>query len=97
MLKWAQTTLQAAGVLAGNPFDSRRTQSQHEDPSHVLSAYEPVMSMHCYMVQSSDPHTCSEAVGNSIWEVAMQEEYDSLLENRTWYLVPLPPGRKNFI
>jgi hypothetical protein len=33
-------------------------------------------------------------VGNPLWEASMQEEYDSLLENQTWDLVPLPPGRK---
>jgi hypothetical protein len=33
-------------------------------------------------------------VGNPLWEATMKEEYDSLLENRTWDMVPLPPGRK---
>ncbi len=28
------------------------------------------------------------------WECAMQEEYDSLMINNTWTLVPLPAGRK---
>jgi hypothetical protein len=28
------------------------------------------------------------------WECAMQEEYNSLMANNTWTLVPLPPGRK---
>jgi hypothetical protein len=28
------------------------------------------------------------------WECAMQEEYDSLMTNNTWTLVPLPVGRK---
>jgi hypothetical protein len=50
--------------------------------------------MHFYMVQSSNPHTYSEAVRNPLWEEVMQEEHDSLLENQTWYLVPLPPRRK---
>jgi hypothetical protein len=54
ILKKAQTTLQAVGNLAGNPLDSRMTRSQHEEPSHVLSASEPMMPMHCYMVQSID-------------------------------------------
>jgi hypothetical protein len=82
--------------LVGNPLDSRRTRSQHEDPSHILSSSEPSMPMNCYMVQSSDPHTYSKVVGNPLWEVAMQEEYDSLLENQTWDLVPLPPERNIF-
>jgi hypothetical protein len=64
------------------------------EPSHVLSFFEPMMPLHFYMVQSSDPHTYSEAIGNPLWEASMQEEHDSLLENKTWDLVPLPPGRK---
>jgi hypothetical protein len=44
--KWAQSTLQAAGNLAGDPLDSRMTRSQHVDPSHVLSTSEPTMPMH---------------------------------------------------
>ena len=94
MPMWEQSTLQEIGKLAGDPLDFRRTQSQDVDPSHVLSTYEPTMSMHCYMVQYFDPHTYSEAVGNPLWEATMQEEHDSLLENQTWDLVPLPPGRK---
>jgi len=31
---------------------------------------------------------------NSEWECAMQEEYDSLMKNNTWTLVPLPADRK---
>jgi hypothetical protein len=96
MPKWAQSTLQAASVLAGNPLDSRRTQSHHEEPSHVLSYFEPAMPMHCYMVQYFDPHTYNKAVGNPLWKETMQEEYDSLLENQTWDLVPLPPERNIF-
>jgi hypothetical protein len=80
MPKKAETTLQPAGNLAGNPLDSRRTQSHHEDPSHVLSALEPVMPMHCYMVQSTDPHTYNKDVGNPLWQATMQKEYDSLLQ-----------------
>jgi hypothetical protein len=46
------------------------------------------------LVHSSDPQSYGEAVGNPFWESAMQEEYNSLLENQTWDLVPLPSGRK---
>jgi hypothetical protein len=46
------------------------------------------------LVQSSDPQYYGKATGNPFWESAMQEEYNSLLENQTWYLVPLPFGRK---
>ena len=29
----------------------------------------------------------------ALWKAAMEREYDSLMENRTWILVPPPPGR----
>jgi hypothetical protein len=35
-------------------------------------------------------------VGNPLWKASMQKEYDSLLENQTWNLVPLPPERNIF-
>jgi hypothetical protein len=69
--KREQSTLQEIGVLVGNPLDSRRTRSHHEDPSHVLSTSKPTMPPLCYMVQSSNPHIYKEVVGNPLWEVAM--------------------------
>eukprot|EP00253_Pinus_taeda_P026827 PITA_26827 len=36
----------------------------------------------------------AEASGHPDWDVAMNEEYHSLLENDTWDLVPLPKGLK---
>jgi hypothetical protein len=96
MPKKAHTTLQAVDNLAGNPLDSRRTRSQHEEPSHVFSASEPAMPMHCYMVQSTDPQNYNRVVGNPLWQAAMQKEYDSLLQNQTWNLVPHPPERNIF-
>eukprot|EP00253_Pinus_taeda_P022653 PITA_22653 len=36
----------------------------------------------------------AKAVGHPSWESAMEEEYNSLLKNQTWDLVPLPSGRK---
>ena len=35
-----------------------------------------------------------EALGNTDWDAAMDEEYRSLMPNDTWDLVPLPKGRK---
>jgi hypothetical protein len=46
------------------------------------------------LVQSSNPQSYGEVAGNPFWEFAMQKEYNSLLENQTWDLVPLPYGRK---
>ncbi len=46
---------------------------------------------------SKEPQTVEEALNGEDakkWEIAMQEEYDSLVVNNTWSLVPLPKGRK---
>jgi hypothetical protein len=71
MPKKAHTTLQEARNLSGNPLDLRRTQSQHQDPSHVFSASKPVMPMHCYMVQSTNPQNYNRVVGNPLWQATM--------------------------
>jgi hypothetical protein len=46
---------------------------------------------------SEEPQTVEEALNGEDakkWEMPMQEEYDSLVVNKTWSLVPLPKGRK---
>jgi hypothetical protein len=94
--KKAKFTLHAAGILAGNPLDSRRTRSQHEEPSHVLSSSKPTMPMHFYMVHSTYLQLYSEDMVNPLWKAFIQKEHDSLLENHTWHLVPIPPERNIF-
>ncbi len=45
---------------------------------------------------SEEPQTTEEALNGEDakkWEMAMQEEYNSLVVNNTWSLVPLPKGR----
>jgi hypothetical protein len=71
MPKRAHFKLQASGVLVGNSLDSGRTQSHHEEPSHVPSDSEPVMPMHCYMAQYSNPQLYSEAMVNTLWHASM--------------------------
>jgi len=44
-----------------------------------------------------EPQTYKKAIASdhsNDWQQAMQQEYDSLIENQTWDLVSLPPGRK---
>eukprot|EP00253_Pinus_taeda_P023541 PITA_23541 len=55
---------------------------------------EPSIPMHAYMMHGSDPQTYAEADGHPEWEAAMDEEYNSLIKNQTWDLVPLPSNRK---
>jgi hypothetical protein len=79
--KWAKNTLQDAGDIVGDPNDTRRTQSNFEEPPLSLTATELMPPRNIFLVQSSDPQSYGEVAGNSFWESAMQEEYNSLLEN----------------
>lgn len=66
-----------------SPVKNQRTRSLADiyDAPHALSAINPIMSMHAYMIQESDPQTYLEAARNPLWEAAMDEEYNSLIEN----------------
>lgn len=48
-------------------------------------------------VQISDPLTVEEALSSANaqhWKDAMDEEYQSLMENNTWEITTLPPGKR---
>jgi hypothetical protein len=45
---------------------------------------------------TGEPHTLSEALSDSNWRKAMEEEYNALIQNKTLHLVP-PVRNKNLI
>ena len=45
--KWAERTIHAAGELAGNPNDTRRTRSQFES---ALCVKYPLFAEKCYLM-----------------------------------------------
>jgi hypothetical protein len=45
---------------------------------------------------TGEPHNLIEAVADQNWRQAMEEEYNALIENKTWHLVP-PSSNKNLI
>jgi hypothetical protein len=92
--KWANTTLQDAGYQVGDLADTRRTRSDFKEPPLVLSATELMPPKHLFLVQSSYPQSYGEVFGNPFWESTMEEEYNSLLKNKTSDLVPLHSRRK---
>ncbi|CAI7879345.1 unnamed protein product [Closterium sp. NIES-53] len=52
---------------------------------------------HCYWAAVLEPKTLAEALSGldaEKWKQSVKEEYDSLLENETWELCELPPGKK---
>eukprot|EP00253_Pinus_taeda_P027449 PITA_27449 len=82
--KWVHATRDAAGALAGDPIDQRRTHSQFNRAPSLLAQASV----------NYDPDTFAKASGHPDWDAAMNEEYHSLLANDTWDLVPLPKGQK---
>ena len=42
---------------------------------------------------TGEPQSLNEALGEPRWKEAMDEEYDALMRNKTWRLVPPVKGR----
>ena len=89
--KWTEKIVQETRELAGNSQEPRRTRSQ---TSKASFASDSALAEHYYMLIISDPQTYHQACTNPIWKSAMEDELQSLQENNTWELVPLPPKRK---
>ena len=45
------------------------------------------------VVQDEEPTCFDDAIGNVIWEKAMDEEMAALYANKTWNLVPLTESK----
>ena len=76
---WARKTLESTGYEISIPFDTCRTRSDFSLMTKVLATY--------------DPTSYAKAKDKPEWEQAMTVEYDSLIKNKTWTRVPLPPGK----
>jgi hypothetical protein len=49
-----------------------------------------------YFASSSEPYNVQEALSTPHWKLSMVDEYNALLRNKTWTLVP-PQSDKNLI
>ncbi|GBP13647.1 Retrovirus-related Pol polyprotein from transposon TNT 1-94 [Eumeta japonica] len=68
----------------------RRAVQYAETDDHNVSYFCPIFNL-------NDPQTADEALSSSHadqWKKAMQEEYDSLIKNKTWSLVNAPSGKR---
>ena len=78
----ARKILEYVGSEIGNPSNTRRTNSNFSLMTKVFATDDPTI----YDQVQGQPH----------WEQVMTAEYESLIKNKTWTLVPLPL-RKNLI
>jgi hypothetical protein len=44
-------------------------------------------------IRYGEPLNIFEVLDDNKWNHAMQEEYDALIQNKTWHLVPLAPAK----
>lgn len=83
----------AESVVLPGPSHSMRTRSQNGifKPRHPLTLLTSLSSL-----PTKEPSHFSEAVHHHVWQKAMAEEYEALVKQGTWHLVP-PPSHGNII
>ena len=91
---WARQTLSSTGDNIGNLDDPRRTQFDFQRAGIALSFPDNLLYETCYLIISLDPKSYHHAQKDLRWQVAMDEEMNSLKKNTTWEIVSLPLGRK---
>jgi hypothetical protein len=83
--RWFQETLKEAIENVGEPKD----QVRQRRPPVRLGAYLARVTT----VRDSEPQTFAQAVDHQVWREAMVEEYDSIVRNDVWDVVPRPVGK----
>ena len=68
------------------------------DPKQVVRESKPPKRFCSYLVmvssiRESEPSTLEEAVDREVWRDAMMEEYNSIMKNDVWEVVPRPEGK----
>ena len=91
---WTQPTLSSTKENIGNLDDPRRTRSDFQREGIALYCYDNFLSKNYYLIIISDPKSYYHGRKDSKWQVAMDEEMNSLQKNTTWELVSFSLGRK---
>jgi hypothetical protein len=77
--------LREAHGSVGNP---RQAVRESKSPERFCSYIEMVSS-----IREFEPSTFGEASGRQVWRDAMMEEYNSIMKNDVWEVVPRPEGK----
>jgi hypothetical protein len=83
-LAWCQEILKEAEKHS-TPKDTFRESKKPDKYSDLISQLN--------LVIDSEPFTFEEASEHQVWKYAMIEEYDSILKNDVWAVVPRPRGK----
>jgi hypothetical protein len=83
--RWFQETLKEARENVGEP----KSQIRESRPPLRFGAYLALMTS----IRDTEPQTFAQAVDHQFWREAMVEEYDSIVRNDVWDVVPRPVGK----
>ncbi|KAK1651004.1 hypothetical protein QYE76_068809 [Lolium multiflorum] len=86
----------AAGGESSEENSDENNSENDSDNSAAVSPPPPSPPGVRTRLQKGEPLTLTEALSDQNWCKAMKEEYNALLENKTWHLVP-PNRSKNLI
>jgi hypothetical protein len=83
--KWLQDILRDAQGSVGNPKQAVR---ESKPPERFCSYIAMVSS-----IREFEPSTFEEATSRQVWRDSMMEEYNSIMKNDVWEVVPRPEGK----
>jgi hypothetical protein len=83
--RWFQETLKEARENVGEP----KSQIRESRPPVRLGAYLALVTR----IRDTEPQTFAQPVDHQVWREAMVEEYDSIVRNDVWDVVPRPVGK----
>jgi hypothetical protein len=75
---------------------SSRPVTRAQKGIHQPKVYTDGTIRYSFLTTIGEPTSVNEALGDRNWKVAMDQEYDALMQNSTWHLVP-PMKVKNII
>lgn len=81
---WARKMIQEAKAYASPQGTCRESKRPHRFSSYVALMSEII---------KSKPSSVKEAIENQVWKDAMTKEYQSIIENDVWDIVPRPKDK----
>lgn len=69
-------------------------QNSHPMQTRAKSGIVQIRLHPSLFLTHTEPKSVKQALQDPNWYSAMQAEFDALISNKTWTLVPLPPGRQ---
>lgn len=86
----AASTSSTASVEVAQPVPASRPQRHRRpNPKYYNESFVNITTAHL-VTSSIEPRIASQALKNELWRAAMIDEYDALMRNSMWELVPRP-------